>query len=128
MKLKMYCVVAKESLDKMKGIRGKMMSMSGHAYAHSVFNSMDYFPEYLRLYRASDHAYKITLVVPTVEDLKVFEKAYKDICGTSLVTDAGFTVFKNEDGERCSVVVCLGIGPIPEDLIGEDLKALKTLT
>ena len=128
MNVKMYCIVAKESLDKMKGIRGKMMSMSGHAFLHSAWRSMDMFPEHHRLYRASERAYKITLVVPTVEDLDALQEAYQGICGTSMVVDAGLTVFKDADGNNCPTQVCLGIGPIPENLIGEDLKALKTLT
>lgn len=119
MKIKLYCVFAKESIDKMGGNRGKMSTQAGHAYVHSVWDAEERFPEHAAAYRASDHAYKITLLVPSVEDLQRLCEAYEGKCGVSLVQDAGFTVFKEP------TVTCLGIGPIPEDLIGDDLKALR---
>jgi peptidyl-tRNA hydrolase len=122
MKIKMYCIFARESIDKMKGIRGKMCTQAGHAYLHGFWDSAKRFPEHAQAYVASDHAYKITLIVPTVSDLEQLFESYKDKCGVTLVKDAGFTVF-NEP-----TVTCLGIGPIPEDLIGEDLKTVKTFT
>lgn len=127
-KLKMYCLCSKEALDKMKGVRGKMITQGGHAYLHSAWDAEARFPSMARAYRNSKHAYKITLVVPTEADLKAFHDRYRNVCGVSLVVDAGFTVFKNEDGSPCPTVTFLGIGPIPESLIGDDLKALKTLS
>ena len=52
----------------------------------------------------------------------MLQEKYKDICGTSLVTDAGFTVFNKP------TTTCLGLGPISEDNIGDDIKLLKTFT
>ncbi len=127
-KLKMYCLCSKEALDKMKGVRGKMITQGGHAYLHAFWDSEKRFSSHARAYRNSQHAYKITLVVPTEDDLKAFEERYRSVCGVSLVVDAGFTVFKNEDGSPRPTVTFLGIGPIPENLIGDDLKALKTLS
>ena len=101
--------------------------MAGHAYLHSYWNAWFESPDESEAekqaieYRNSGLAFKITLVVDTVEDLKRLQESYKDICGTSLVTDAGRTVF----GEPTTV--CLGIGPISEENIGDDLKALKVL-
>lgn len=137
MKYKMFCIFARESLVKMNGVRGKLASQAGHAYLHSYWDAMresnltgdfdrgqiEYIKsrqaiEYLR----SDRAYKITLVVDTVPELVLLREAYKDTCGTALITDAGFTVFKEP------TTTCLGIGPIAEEFIGDDLKALKTLT
>lgn len=118
----MYCVFALESVKKMNGIRGKLASMSGHAYLHSAWASEPNFLEYLENYKHSMLAKKVTLIVDTVEDLVKLQEVYKNVCGTSLVTDRGLTVFKEP------TTVCLGIGPIPEDLIGDDLKALKTFT
>lgn len=120
--VKMYCVFAKESVQKMNGIRGKMCTQAGHAYLHSYWDSMNKFPEISQAYVDSTRAYKITLIVDTVEQLLELQAKYKEICGTSLVTDAGFTVF-NEP-----TTTCLGIGPISEDQIGDDLKTLKTFT
>jgi len=118
---KEYCIVAKESLDKMNGIRGKMMGNSGHAFTHAYWDAEDRFPEDAKAYRASKHAYKIVLVVDTVAELHTLHAAYKDVCGVSLVTDAGFTVF-NEP-----TTTMLGIGPIHVDKIGEDISSLKLL-
>ena len=136
MKIKMYCIFAKESVAKMKGNRGKMSTQAGHAYLHAYWDSENKFTfrtnetEWSNSYRYgpaidyrnSDHAYKITLIVDTVDELKALQEKYKSICGTSLVTDAGFTVF-NEP-----TTTCLGLGPIREEDIGDDLKSLKTFT
>lgn len=129
-KYKMYCIFAKESLVKMNGIRGKMATQAGHAYLHAFWDALDsvkqmenfHKADQANAYRKSSHAYKITLVVDTVEELKILQEAYKNVCGTSLVTDAGFTVFDEP------TTTCLGLGPICEDNIGDDLKCLKTLT
>ena len=122
MKYKLYCIISKEAVKKISGIRGKMMTQAGHAYLHSFWDSEKRFPQYAKAYQNSDHAYKITLVVDTDEELLTLQNDYKNICGVSLVTDAGFTVFKEP------TTTCLGIGPIPEDLIKENLKSLKTFT
>jgi peptidyl-tRNA hydrolase len=127
MKVKMYCIFALESVKKMNGIRGKMCTQAGHAYLHAFWNAVDHNSNEDKVNQAhayvnSDRAYKITLVVDTVEELKALQEKYKDICGTSLVTDAGFTVF-NEP-----TTTCLGLGPISEENIGDDIKALKTFT
>lgn len=119
---KLYCLMAKDSVDKMKGIRGKMITQGGHGYLHAVWDSDARFPEFSHAYKNSGMAKKITLVVPTVTDLKTFEEAYRDVCGVSLVKDAGLTVF-NEP-----TITCLGIGPIPDHLVGDDLKSLRTFT
>lgn len=133
MKIKMYCIFAKENLDKMKGSRGKLATQAGHAYLHAYWDAETRFPSsyggigggYMLApdaYKCSGHAYKITLIVDTVEELKELEAKYRHICGVSLVTDAGFTVFDEP------TTTCLGIGPIFEEKIGEDLKSLKVLT
>ena len=130
MKIVMYCIFAKESVQKMNGIRGKMCTQAGHAYLHAFWDAIspvisderNMKLEQAYDYRMSDRAYKITLVVDTVDDLKALQEKYKDVCGTSLVTDAGFTVF-NEP-----TTTCLGLGPIAEGNIGDDIKSLKTFT
>jgi peptidyl-tRNA hydrolase len=134
---KMYCIFAKESIDKMKGSRGKLASQAGHAYLHAFWDAQqldmrDDLVDGLNItrrkaqqavaYQQSKHAYKITLVVDTVEELVQLQDKYKTICGTSLVKDAGFTVFEEP------TITCLGLGPIFVDNIGDDLKSLKLLT
>ena len=120
MKVKMYCIFALESVKKMNGIRGKMCTQAGHAYLHTFMNAMIETPELAQAYLDSGHAFKITLIVDTVDDLKQLQEAYKDVCATQLITDRGFTVFKEP------TTTCLGIGPLSEDMIGDDLKAIKT--
>lgn len=128
MKVKMYCIFALESVKKMNGIRGKMCTQAGHAYLHAFWDAMESeeFNYYKRgqaiEYKNSERAYKITLIVDTVDELKALQEKYKDICGTSLVTDAGFTVFQEP------TTTCLGLGPISEDNVGDDIKSLKTFT
>lgn len=147
-KIKMYAVFAKESLLKMNGIRGKLGAQAGHAYLHAYWDAEQRFGEdayplnygsmaeyplgsghriyrYQRdivEYRKGPRAYKICLVVDTVDDLRALENEYKDICGVSLVTDAGFTVF-NEP-----TTTCLGIGPLRDSEKTDSLRNLKTLT
>lgn len=127
MKHKLYCIFAKESIQKMNGNRGKMSTQAGHAYLHAFWDAdrVDFSVRVnmkriqSQAYMASERAYKITLIVDTVDELKALQEKYKDICGTSLVTDAGFTVFDEP------TTTCLGLGPISEDNIGDDIKSLK---
>lgn len=119
---KLYCVMSKEALKKMGGSRGKMISQGGHAWLHSVWDAEQRFPEDVAHYRDSESAYKITVFVETDAELVILHDAYRDTCGVSLVIDRGYTVFNG-----VPTMTCLGIGPIREDLIREDLKALKTL-
>lgn len=121
-KIKMYAVFALESVKKMNGIRGKLGTQAGHAYLHCFWDAEKRFPDLAQKYRDTTHAYKITLCVETVEELKELEKVYRDICGVSLVTDAGFTVFEEP------TTTCLGIGPLPDSLKEEMLSRVKTLT
>lgn len=123
-RIKMYCVFAMESIKKMGGVRGKLGTQAGHAYLHAYWDAARRFPEMAQAYQDSDRAYKITLVVDTVADLEKLRDAYSGICGVSLVKDAGLTVFPEP------TVTCLGIGPLPDSLKGENLgkDAVKTLT
>lgn len=125
--LKMYCILAMASVAAMGGSRGKLGSQAGHAYLHAFWDSEERFPEMAAAYR-SGPAVKITMSVSTVEDLRILETAYRDVCGLSLVTDAGRTVFKDERGNPVPTITCLGLGPLPESLKGDDLKALKPMT
>lgn len=120
--MKMYCIFSKEALAKMNGIRGKLAAQAGHAYLHSWWDASARFPKDTQAYLSSGHARKITLVVDTDAELRALEATYRKLCGVSLVVDAGFTVF---DGPT---VTCLGIGPISEGRVGDDLRELKTLT
>lgn len=136
-RIKMYCIFAKESLAKMNGNRGKMSAQAGHACLHAWWDA-NYAPnvepftseevlianrkaKQAQDYYSNPRAYKICLVVDTVDELKVIQEEYKDICGTSLVTDAGFTVFDEP------TTTCLGVGPLRDSLKTETLSKLKLL-
>jgi peptidyl-tRNA hydrolase len=119
MKVKQYCIFAQEAIDKMKGVRGKMCAQAGHAFVHCGWQAAKEFPEQLEAYINGAHAYKIVLIVDTVEQLCELRDAYQNKCATRLITDKGFTVFDEP------TTTCLGIGPIPEELIGDDITALK---
>lgn len=117
--IKIYCIVAKESLVKMNGNRGKLAAQAGHAYLHSFWNAEENHPDMALSYKHNEHAYKICLIVNTVTDLQCLYDKYRNICGVALIEDAGFTVFDKP------TVTCLGIGPIHVDKIEEDLSSLK---
>ena len=119
MKYKMYCIFARGSIKKMNGIRGKMCTQAGHAYVNAMLHSQYEWPDYVEKYLNTGHMYKITCVVDTVEQLEELRQEYQDKCATSLVTDKGLTVFDEP------TTTCLGIGPIPENLIGDELANLK---
>lgn len=131
MNYRMYCIVSKEALDAMNGNRGKLAAQAGHAFLHAYWDAEERFPEAVKGYRGSEvkevggkltgGVVKITLVVPTTKELETLSYDYYLWCGTSLVRDSGRTVFKEP------TVTCLGLGPIREDHIKDDLKALKIL-
>jgi len=116
---KMYAIVSKEAVKKTNGVRGKMTSQTGHAFLHAFWDASTRYPNAANAYQSSEHAVKITLCVDTDQQLLTLLAAYSAVCGTSLVTDQGFTVFKEP------TVTCLGIGPIHQDEVGQDLKDLK---
>jgi peptidyl-tRNA hydrolase len=116
---KMYAIVSMAAVKKTNGVRGKMTAQAGHAFLHAFWDAERRFVADARGYRNSEHATKITLCVDTDQELLALCAAYNAVCGTSLVTDAGFTVF-NEP-----TITCLGIGPIHSDKVGQDLKDLK---
>lgn len=120
-KIKMYCIFARESLAKMQGNVGKLAAQAGHAYLHSSWDATARFIDSVVDYRNSAHAYKICCVVDSVKELEELWHKYKPISGVTLVKDAGFTVFSEP------TVTCLGIGPIREGLIGEDIRKLELL-
>lgn len=122
--MKMYCIVSREALKAMNGNRGKLASQAGHAYLHAYWDAESEFgplSEVVRDYRLSGKATKVCLVVETTDELRALESTYRRVCGVSLVTDAGLTCF---DGPTTT---CLGIGPIRDEDVCDDLKALKVL-
>ena len=120
--MKMYCIFSKESIAAIGGIRGKIAAQAGHAYLHAFWNAAQKYPDTARAYQAGQHARKICLLADTNHQILQLVDKYAGICGTTVVVDAGFTVFSEP------TLTCVGIGPIAEDQIQEDLKALKLFT
>jgi peptidyl-tRNA hydrolase len=123
----MYCIYSKEAVDLMKGNRGKLAAMAGHAYLHAFWEAEKLIGDNSYLYKYGGLAKKIALVVPTTEELIDLHQRLIDMntqfnerAGLSLVTDAGRTCF---DGPT---TVCLGVGPVYEDsLVSNYLKDIK---
>lgn len=141
---KMYCIVSREGLRAMKGNVGKLVSQAGHAYLHAwwdldnLISKLDKTLPYSRSVQAYrntlwrlEHVYrygptgatKIALVVDTDKELEMLYKAYQGKTGTTLVVDEGRTVF-----DFVPTQTALGIGPLTEDMIGDDLKSLPLLS
>lgn len=106
--LRLYTIVSKEVFDfiKKKKADGKGHAQTGHAWLHAFWDAEFHFPEAAAAYKASPHAYKITLKVATEEELRVIYEAHAGVCGRTLVKDAGFTVFDKP------TISCVGLGPI----------------
>jgi peptidyl-tRNA hydrolase len=121
--LKLYCVFDAEAVKAMKGNRGKLAAQAGHAFLHAFWDAAKRFPTSADDYqnRVDTRAYKISLLAENADVLRQLEEIYKPICGVSLVTDAGLTVF---DGPT---VTCLGIGPIDPEHREKILQSLPTL-
>lgn len=143
MTIKMYCIFSKESIEAMGGNRGKMAAQAGHAYLHAYWDAEEALEYHKNRFAFLNHkedelaeqrytyilneykngksgATKICLIVDTNEQLQQLQQAYKNKTGTSLVVDSGKTVFNGQ-----STITCLGIGPIDDNGVGDDLRQLK---
>lgn len=103
--MKMYAIVSNEAVAASKGNRGKMGAQIGHAYVHSMMDSLARFPDLARDYLASGTVGKVCLKADEA-DLHALSILYKNRCGVYLVKDAGLTVFPRP------MITALGIGPI----------------
>lgn len=117
----MYCIFARESIEKMGGNRGKLAAMAGHAFLGAFLDAENgrRTNEDSLAYRVEYGMPKIVCVVDTVEDLRQIHREMFGNFGCMLVTDAAKTVFSEPTD------VCLGVGPCPEGFKGlEHLKVL----
>lgn len=132
--MKSYCIFSKEAIKLMNGNRGKLAAMAGHAYLHSWWDAYErcndsknrYHKEAIWpfKYKNSMLAKKVTLCVETTQELVELYENLKDkhpCAGITLVKDAGLTVF---DGPT---IVCVGYGPIPSDLVVNEIASLSVL-
>lgn len=119
--IKLYAIVSNEAVEASKGNRGKMGAQLGHAYVHSILDSMHRFPQHTLDYLASGSVAKICLRADE-EVLHSLSRLYKDKCGVYLVKDAGLTVFPRP------MITALGIGPIYVNEREDILAKLKPWT
>ena len=119
--MKMYCIFACESIEKMGGNRGKLAAQAGHAFVGAYQGAAVNFKRRLRDYGPETGEPKIVLVADTVDDLLSLRDAYVHKHPLCYVTDAARTVFVEP------TVTCIAIGPISDDDVGADIKSLKVL-
>ena len=120
--MKMYCVFSMEAIKAMGGNRGKMAAQAGHAYLHAWWDAEEKYNLTALAYRQSGKAKKVALVVVTTDELVAMHERLKArSVGLSLVEDAGMTVFGGP------TVTCLGIGPVPDGWLDEQVNALQVL-
>lgn len=137
--IKMYAIFARETLQKMKGIEGKLAAQAGHAYLHAYWdaedrliygNSWTDITEYgytCLFYRNGNDARKISLVVDTVQQLEHLYEKYRPFIGATFVEDCAYTVFTE------NTVTAVGLGPVRDDWFATqpktfgELKSLETL-
>ena len=127
MVLKLYAVFSRESVEAMKGIRGKMAAQAGHAFMHAFWDAEVRFPDDAKMYRSTENgheqpqkAYKICLIADTNADLEALYQYQKDRGGATRVVDSALTVLDNP------MLTCVGFGPLEENQKSEKLKSLKT--
>ena len=108
----------------MNGNRGRMVVQSAHGFLPSMWDSAKRFPADAEAYQNQSSAFKICLVTDSEEFLENLYSKYKLVCGASLVQERG-TKADGSVNEAVKGITCLGLGPIEESLVGDDLKALK---
>lgn len=116
--MKLYAIVSNEAVAASGGNRGKMGAQIGHAFVHSMMDSLSRFPDQARQYLASGTVGKVCLKADEAI-LHSLAHTYKNWCGVYLVKDAGLTVFPRP------MITALGIGPIDVDMREEILANLK---
>lgn len=116
--IKLYAIVSNEAVAAAKGNRGKMIAQTGHAYVHSMLDSMTRFPDDAKAYLESGVVAKVCLKADEMV-LHQLARTYQSKCGVFLVKDAGLTVFPRP------MITALGIGPILESNREEVLANLK---
>jgi peptidyl-tRNA hydrolase len=151
--IKMYCIFSRESVEKMKGNKGKMCAQAGHAYLHAWWDAevrfgvplseigkdAVYYPKYrLRndLERIRNDNAKIRRNV--MDEYRYGDDARK-ICLIAETDDDLRQLVEDYRGftgttlvEDCGYTVvepgtitCAGIGPLRDEEKGDDLRSLE---
>lgn len=119
--MKLYAIVYTPAIKKMGGNRGKLGAMLGHAYVHAMWDADARHPDRALAYKTSGIAKKVVLECHDEELMRNLALDCQGVCGTTVVEDAGLTVFKEK------TFVAVGIGPLAADECDERLRSLKPL-
>jgi hypothetical protein len=121
---RLYTIISTEAVQNMKGNRGRMVTQGAHGYLHAFWDAETRYPEDAEAYRSQPSAFKVTLVAKDGEHLRALASRYRNICGVAITEETG----SRADGsvnEEVRAVTDVGIGPLREDLVGDDIRALK---
>ena len=119
--MRLYAIVYKPALVQMGGNRGKLGAMLGHAYLHAMWDADVRHPERALAYKTSGMAKKVVLVCEDEALMRALAEDYRPLCGTTVVEDAGLTVFKGK------TFAAIGLGPLEADECDPRLKGLPVL-
>ncbi len=122
---KLYAIMLLPAVKNMNGNRGRMAVQAAHGFLHSYWDSVNRFPEDALAYQNQGSAFKICLAVDSEEVLETLKNKYEPICGVRLVLERG-TKADGSVNEAVKGITCLGLGPIDESRVGDDLRALRS--
>lgn len=118
---RLYAIVHGPALKKMGGNRGKLGAMVGHAFVHAMWDADERHPARARAYKHSGLAKKIVLVCEDEALMRALAADYRPVTGTTVVEDAGRTVFTG------LTFAAVGLGPLEGHECDERLAALPVL-
>ena len=121
---RLYTILNSEAVKDMKGNRGRMVTQGAHGYLHAFWDAEARFPEDARAYRTQASAFKITLVAGSEAELRAIAERYRDLCGVAVTEEKG-TRTDGTVNVEVRGVTGIGIGPLRDDLVGEDIRALR---
>ena len=119
--LRLYAIVHAGALKAMGGNRGKLGAQLGHAFLHAVWDAETRHPARAQAYKTSGSARKVVLICEDEALMRQLAQDYQGVCGTTVVEDAGFTVFEGK------TFTAVGLGPLRADERDPRLASLKVL-
>jgi peptidyl-tRNA hydrolase len=124
MALKLVSVLLLPAVKAMNGNRGRMVVQGSHALLHALWDSERRFPEVAAAYKAQGSAFKIVLVADDEATLLGLHESYRRTHGVTLVEERG-TRASGGNNEAVRGLTGVGIGPIDDAAIGDDLGSLR---
>lgn len=122
---KLYSILLAPSVRAMNGNRGRMVVQAAHGFIHALWDAEKRFPETVEAYRSQGSAFKISLVTDDPQVLTDLHLKYCQIGGASMVKETGSKA-SGDMNEAAAMITGLGLGPLHMDMIGDDLRSLKS--